>query len=650
MIIRCKSCFYQYDSEFGVCPCCGYYDGSDVEMMNQLPIGTIIANRYVIGGVLGFGGFGITYKVWDTETSDVLAIKEFFPSGFVNRNPSTNEVIVFSGKRKAEYEYGLSRFYEEAQHLTKFKTNENIVNAYGYFEENNTAYVVMEYLDGMSLNVYLKEQKLTVEESVRIVLSVCDALSAIHTEKILHRDISPDNIFLCKDGRVKLIDFGAARLSSVEDQKRTIILKPGFAPPEQYESVSTQGPWTDIYALGATMYYLVTGEKPDESTNRKIKDALLPPSELNKDIPEYISNSIMKAMALDRHLRFSSCEDFAKALRQEKKVVPVKLEARRRRVRLWISITAAVLTVTLAVSILSTVFQKEKKENTLAPASITLWFEIEDQETAKEKQSAVESIIQDFCKTYDTIDVTIKGIPKDEYMSQLQSALLSESGPVLCETTHIDVSDVECIDLSGVAQVACKQYEYYVVEDYVKKINNQKIPLGFEIPMAFMNKKKSEYTSDTISQDELLKNSNGIVITSEYQKFYSSNGFAGVSSNTDKTVFLEGDSAWMLTSSRDFLSVNSRMAGRYSIVSLNDKSLPCLACYCFSVVKRSEAQTAAAKKLIEYMLFPKYQDILHTDGKTSAFPVNKTAFTEYVGVYGQLEIIKDELNKVTVVG
>lgn len=328
MVTQCRSCFKQYDEVFEVCPHCGYYNGLQVDEINQLPIGTMLNNRYVIGQVLGFGGFGITYKVWDTKLDAVCAIKEYYPSGFVNRNPRTNEIIVFSGKRSAEFEFGLSRFIEEAVNLAKFSEHDNIVHAFEYFEENKTAYIVMEFLDGVPLNRYLQENKISCNESVDIALKVCAALKCVHSNGIVHRDISPDNIFMCKDGRVKIIDFGAARFSAEDEKQRTIILKPGFAPPEQYESVSSQGPWTDIYALGATLYYLLTGVKPEESTNRKIEDNLQPPHELNENIPEYISNSVMKAMAVDRHLRFNSDDEFDKALNNKRKVVPLKDEVK----------------------------------------------------------------------------------------------------------------------------------------------------------------------------------------------------------------------------------------------------------------------------------------------------------------------------------
>ena len=314
----CEGCFKYYGEEFELCPNCGYFEGAEPKEPNHLFVGTELAERYVIGNVLGFGGFGITYKAWDKKLESVVAIKEYYPSGIVNRPPGTKNLLLFSGNRKKEFEHGLIRFIEEARNMTKFNAHKNIVNVYEYFEENNTAYIVMEFLDGCNLSEFIESNgnKPDIDSSVEIICHICDALKDIHDSGIIHRDISPDNIYLCNNGTVKLIDFGAARFSSAEESKNfTIILKPGFAPPEQYEQISDQGPKTDVYALGATLYYSVTGQKPDESTNRKVKDTLLSPSEVNPEIEPYLSDSIMKAMSVETSLRFESVDDFKKRLK-----------------------------------------------------------------------------------------------------------------------------------------------------------------------------------------------------------------------------------------------------------------------------------------------------------------------------------------------
>lgn len=223
--------------------------------------------------------------------------------------------------------------------------------------------MVMEYLEGTPLNELLKQNAMDTEQCVSVMQSICSALKTVHSEGIIHRDISPDNIFLCSSGKVKLIDFGAARFSKREDQqtvKLTQVMKPGFSPPEQYQSISEQGPWTDIYALGATLYYMITGTKPVESTNRKAEDNLIPPKEIKADIPDYINDTILRAMAVDMHLRFTSADEFEKALMKEKKVLSVAKEKKRRRKKRLIGLLTAVFVVAIGLSVFSYQYNQQK--------------------------------------------------------------------------------------------------------------------------------------------------------------------------------------------------------------------------------------------------------------------------------------------------
>ena len=233
--------------------------------------------------------------------------------------------------------------------MARFNTHPNIVNVYEFFEENNTAYIAMEFLEGMSYKQYIAQHngRVDCQTAVNVVLSVTDALREIHKVKIIHRDISPDNIFMvpvdqqATNYKVKLIDFGAARFSSGEEEKTlSIILKPGYAPPEQYRSRSKQGPWTDIYAVGAVLYRSVTGRMPEESVNRVVEDHLPPPNALVPEIPQYLSDTIMRAMALSQELRFQNVDQFQAALRNETKVRDVAAELKRRKRIRIISVAA----------------------------------------------------------------------------------------------------------------------------------------------------------------------------------------------------------------------------------------------------------------------------------------------------------------------
>ena len=277
--------------------------------------GTVLAGQYIIDKVLGQGGFGITYAATDHKTGNKVAVKEFFPDTMATRQGTT--VISFTGERGESFAYGKDRFLDEAQTLAQFIGNENIVRIHTYFEENGTAYFVMDYVEGTSFDVYIREHggKLDWEETAKILIPVMDALGAVHSKGIVHRDVTPDNIYITKDGGVKLLDFGAARYS-LGDKSRSldVVLKHGFAPKEQYTRRGKQGPFTDIYALGATFYFALTGKRPPDSIDRIEDDDLIPPSRLGAKISPAAEEAILMAMNVQPQERFQSMKAFKNAM------------------------------------------------------------------------------------------------------------------------------------------------------------------------------------------------------------------------------------------------------------------------------------------------------------------------------------------------
>ena len=257
--------------------------------------GVILKERYKIEEVIGAGGFGITYRAWDPLLQSYVAIKEYYPSGIATRSADSSKVCVPVGQEQREYHRGRIRFLKEAQDVARFQSEPNIVSIYDYLEENDTAYMVMEYLHGCTLKQYIREHggRLDTDHILHICLSVLDALAVVHKAGMIHRDISPENIFICEDLTVKLIDFGAAKQVYLDgEQTMSVVLKPGYAPPEQYAKKDKQGPWTDIYALGATLYFAATGEKPEESFGRVLEDTIKPVCEVNPEIPRAMSVKI----------------------------------------------------------------------------------------------------------------------------------------------------------------------------------------------------------------------------------------------------------------------------------------------------------------------------------------------------------------------
>ena len=283
-----------------------------------LPIGTVLAGQYSIEKVLGQGGFGITYRAMDHKTGGPVAVKEFFPETLAYRE-MTN-VISYPGDRTESYIYGKESFLQEAQTLAQFIGNENIILIHSYFEENGTAYFVMDYIEGVSFDDYIKEKggKIPFDDARRILVPVMDALAAVHSKGIVHRDVTPDNIYITKDNKIRLLDFGAARYSlGDKSHSLDVILKHGFAPKEQYTRHGKQGPYTDIYSLGATFYFALTGKRPPDSIDRIEEDEIIPPSRLGVQITDYQEGAILTAMAVQPSDRFRTMEVFKKVLLNE---------------------------------------------------------------------------------------------------------------------------------------------------------------------------------------------------------------------------------------------------------------------------------------------------------------------------------------------
>ena len=279
--------------------------------------GTRLIGRYTVEGVLGQGGFGITYLGMDELHKKKVAIKEFFPQGIVTRNIEYEDTVTVTlVGEKENYDKGKERFLKEAQTMAMFSKDKGIVKALDFFEINNTAYIVMEYLEGVTLKQYLRENKrIDAEDLVELLVPLIEALDEIHSQGLIHRDISPDNIMVLPDGRIKLMDFGAARdYTEFGEKSLSIVLKPGYAPPEQYQTHGVQGPWTDIYALCATMYKCITGENPPDAIERVMDDHLKKISAFGIPVLPQIEEAIIKGMSVAAKDRYQNVGDFCEDL------------------------------------------------------------------------------------------------------------------------------------------------------------------------------------------------------------------------------------------------------------------------------------------------------------------------------------------------
>ncbi len=312
----CLGCMQPIEKGTEVCPHCGYVQNTPPREVYHFAPGTILHARYYVGRVLGFGGFGVTYIGRDLVLDSVVAIKEYLPSEFATRVQGQQTLSVYTGEAAMQFDAGLKSFSDEAKRLAKFKDVPGVVEIVDTFSENKTAYIVMEYLEGETVKQRLeREGRIPYDDAEEIITAVLATLSAVHRSGIIHRDLSPANIFLTSDGKVKLLDFGAARYASAYHTKSlSVILKPGYAPEEQYRSRGNQGPWTDVYSTAATMYRMITGKTPQESIERMSRDELKEPSKLGVKIDPNKENALMNALNVDISVRTQSAGQFLENL------------------------------------------------------------------------------------------------------------------------------------------------------------------------------------------------------------------------------------------------------------------------------------------------------------------------------------------------
>ncbi len=345
------------------CPHCGWVEGTSSESPLQLPPRTVLDGRYLLGRALGQGGFGITYIAWDLDLDCKVAVKEYFPRDVCTRAREDWTVQPFSQRNATVYESGLTKFLEEGRALARFRDHPGVVSVLAFLRSHGTGYIVMGYIEGLTFQQYLENHngKVAFQVAFQTLIPVMDTLRELHSFGLLHRDISPDNIYITHDQRVKLLDFGAARYSLGEQSRSLdVILKPGYAPEEQYRSQGRQGPWTDVYALGATMYRAITGRPPSPALDRLAHDDLAAPSSLAINISPVSEAALLKALALRREDRFQTVSEFQDALLlADPGPLPVRIptEPPRPRPKPWRAViagaTALIILSTIAAFLLS---------------------------------------------------------------------------------------------------------------------------------------------------------------------------------------------------------------------------------------------------------------------------------------------------------
>ncbi len=644
---RCYSCFKEYNADFSVCPHCGQVENNKPKEPVHLAPGTILAGRYILGQAVGSGGFGIVYRAWDLKLETIVAVKEFFVSRLVTRAEGLKNLII-SKKSKTEYEYRKERFLAEARNMAKFGAHRSIPNVFEFFEENNTAYIVMELLKGSALNDYLSDHgnRLDTDFALLIANEVGNALKSLHEHKIIHRDVAPDNIYICsgKDIRIKLMDLGAAKLEDSTDEVIDIILKPGYSPTEQYDNSKNIGPWTDIYALGATLYVMLTGVKPDEATNRKIKDEVVPPHLINGEISENLSNAIMKAMAVEKHIRFKTVDEFLSAINGERKVITLAKEKRNRSIKRTIGILAACLVLVVGGIFGFNTYNSKKAAEELKPADISVWFSVAE---GSNEEAAMNSVKADFEKTYPNVTLELRSIPEADYEKELRKAAAEGKLPNLFESSGVSSEILsKASDLDRV--IASEQFKACtMLGDYSKYYTTKKqMPLAIEVPVAYVVTNGAtyiEYSDKHFSSLGDFGSDTNISYDNRYtamlKRNFSLDGMA------DIREFMNNDAntSPVLLSSTMILNEVRKAVSNYekSYVYPRGEKIFCNYIYEWSIGDGNKNEMAAAERLLSWMLGNVYQSTLMiskcSDGQ---IPLNPTCFDSKIQAKN-LQPIKD---------
>lgn len=497
----CFHCFKK-KGDYEVCPYCGYVEDTNIQQACQLKPGTILHKRYVMGVSIGIGGFGITYSAYDAKLHFVVAVKEFYPTGLVNRADGERKVGIFSGKKEGEFKRQHARFLEEARNMAVFSKEKDIVNVYDYFEENDTAYIIMEYINAPLLKNRLKKGRLPVEEACGYMLALLEALGKVHAQGIIHKDISPDNIFLTGPASVKLFDFGAAKFQGTQTERTvSVVVKSGYTPPEQYSAENTQGVYMDIYAAGAVFYEMVTGKKPMDALDRIAADELKKPGSFQVKIDEYLERIILKALALEPQMRFQSVEQMKTAMVSHKKVeLPedaVKRHGKRKRLFTVALISVAVLAGGM-VLLSQTVFSGKGKLDIagIQQEEVTVWLAAAQEDEGDKFAQALLQNIESVCPQ---ITADIEVITEEVYAERLMQAVKQNALPdVFCMDSMFVPASADavrltdyCTDISVLLRTIDVE-SYIYLDELPKDSSVYAMPMALQVGMVYINAGKEE--------------------------------------------------------------------------------------------------------------------------------------------------------------
>lgn len=618
----CFRCF-KVKGDYEVCPHCGYIEDTKAKEVYQLAPGTMLRERYIIGAGIGFGGFGITYKAYDTVLSIVVAVKEFYPAGLVNRGEGEVKVGIFSGDKEQEFRRQLARFLEEAKNLASFSKEKDIINVYDYFEENQTAYIIMEYVDAPLLKTRLREEgRMSAETAEGYMVAILNALSKIHAHGIIHKDISPDNIFLTGEKEVKIFDFGAAKFEGTQTERtEVVVVKAGYTPPEQYRSKNEQGFFMDVYAAGAVFYEMLTGEKPMDAPDRAVVDELTKPSEYQIQISEYTERVILKALALRPEQRFQTAEEFRDAIVRQKRVeLPQEeLEKNRRRKKiLTVSSTVTIVVMGILLLLSQTVFSGRGKLNVadIKETQLKVWLCAVDESAGQEmKQVFLESVE----KECPQLKVSVRVMPQEEYQEEIQQAAAQGKLPEVFCTDGIAAEEY-CEELSVLMRTIRRSSYLYL--DELAGGTLFELPTAVQVGVVYADQKKAEELPEALELKSLEERGKSLAYLDE------GDVFAGFGDEDEEGSLVIGDLSDL--GRVKAATVEQMPPTDFAVLPvLKGGKLVGLVENCYGVNKRADANTKKAGMfLLSLLLSDGMQSVSYMDNE-DGIPLNRAVLEDY---------------------
>lgn len=508
----CIGCMKSLDKK-GNCVYCGFLQKEYRPIPRCLPPGTQLADRYVLGRVLGEGSFGISYIAWDSLLEVPVAIKEYFPSSQVSRHvgdmQDTN-VYVYEKGQNEYYQENLKKYWSEAKILSAFSDLEGIVSVKDFFYENQTAYIVMTYVNGISLKEYVEQNgPIPGPQLMEMVKPMLVALGKVHETGMLHRDISPDNMLVTREQKLILIDFGAARRENIsKTRSMTVVFKRGYSPEEQYRTRGKQGAWSDIYALCATMYYALVGEAPDEAIDRLLEDEMLSLTDMKSiELTDRQKRAIMKGIAVKPQERYQSIGMLYQALyAKEKKVV-----GGTSKIKIAVALGILMLAGSMGVGIWSL---GEEQNQRIAGANLVM-----DREgTVSTSESSGKEITKE-----KWVMEKFKGMTKNEALKQVETnrhklpevrwerdysdtvkkgCIIGQSIPVKTEYIEGEYSELVLVVSKGREKVVVPELTGIIKEKAVKKL--QKLGLKWKIQTRYSSSAKGIVLRQSVKKNKKI--------------------------------------------------------------------------------------------------------------------------------------------------